>query len=87
MHTNVQIHRQVLLNDAKISEETKTALYKLLQKYDTVTSKSDNDKDQMDLIEMHIATRPDAAPAAAQPYPLAHRHHDFFKQEKRTKIY
>ena len=35
----------------------------------------------MDLIEMHIATRQDTAPAAAQPYPLALKHHDFLKQE------
>ena len=30
---------------------------------------------------MHIATRPDASPVAAQPYPLALKHHDFLKQE------
>ena len=30
---------------------------------------------------MHIATRPDAAPIAAQLYPLALKHHDFLKQE------
>ena len=35
----------------------------------------------MDLVEMHIATRPDATPIAACPYPLALKHHDFLKQE------
>ena len=30
---------------------------------------------------MHIATRLDAAPVAAQPYPLALKCHDFLKQE------
>ena len=30
---------------------------------------------------MHIATRPDAAPIAAQPYPLLLNHHDLLKQE------
>ena len=30
---------------------------------------------------MHIATRPDAAPIAAELYPLALKHHDFLKQE------
>ena len=30
---------------------------------------------------MHIATRPDAAPIAALPYPLALKHLDFLKQE------
>ena len=39
MLTNVQIHRQLLLNDAKIANETKTALYRLLQKYDTIILK------------------------------------------------
>ena len=29
---------------------------------------------------MDIATRPDAAPIAVQPYPLALKHHDFLKQ-------
>ena len=65
MPSNVQIHRQVPLNDVKISKETKIALYNLLQKYDTIISKSDNDIGQTDLIKMHIATRPDAAPIAA----------------------
>ena len=30
---------------------------------------------------MHIATRLNSAPVAAQPYPLALKHHDFLKQE------
>ena len=30
---------------------------------------------------MHIATRPDAAPIATQPYALALRHHGFLKLE------
>ena len=81
MPDNVQIHREVPINDVKISKEMKSTLYKLLQKYDTIILKSDNDIGQTDLIEMHIATRPDAAPVAAQPYPLAHKHHDFLKQE------
>ena len=34
----------------------------------------------MDLIEMHIATRPDATPIAAYPYPLVLKH-DYLKQE------
>ena len=47
----------------------------------SIISKSDNDIGQMDLIEMHIATRPDASPIASQPYPLALKHHDFLKQD------
>ena len=65
MLSNVQVHRQVPLNDAKNLKETKIAVYNLLQKYDTIISKSDNDIGQTDIIEMHIATRPDAAPIAA----------------------
>ena len=65
MPGNVQIHIQVLLNDAEISKETRIALYKLLQIYDTIISKSDNDIGQTDLMKMHIATRPDAALIAA----------------------
>ena len=58
----------------------------LLQKYDTIISKSDNDIGQTDLIKMHIATRSDAAPVAARPYPLALKHHDFLKQEIRNLL-
>ena len=58
MPGNVQSHRQVPVRDAKISKETKITLYKLLQKYDTIISKGDNDIDQTDLIEMQIATKP-----------------------------
>ena len=55
----------MLLKDAKIPKETKTTSYKLLQKYDAIILKSDNDIGQIDLIKMHIATRSDAAPVAA----------------------
>ena len=67
----------MLPNNAKISKETKTALYKLLHKYDTIIAKSNNDIVHTDLMEMHIATRLDEAPVAAKPYPLALKHHDF----------
>ena len=73
------------LNYAKISKETKVAPHRLLKKFDSIISKSDDDISQMDLIEMHIATRLD--PVAALPYPLALKHHDFLKQEiKITKF-
>ena len=85
MPSNVQIHRQVPPKDAKILKETKTTLYKLLQIYDTTILKSDNDIGQTNLIKMHIATRPDAAPVAARSYPLALKHHNFLIQE--IKIY
>ena len=35
---------------------------------------------------MHIATRPDTAPVAALPYPLALKHHYFLKQEIRNLV-
>ena len=50
------------------------------KKYDTIISKS-YDIGQTDLIKMHIATRLNAVPISAQPYPLALRYHDFSKQE------
>ena len=56
----------------------KTTLYKLLQKYDTIISKSDNDIGQTDLIKMYIATKVDADPIVAWPYPLALKHHNFY---------
>ena len=87
MPTNVQIHRQVLLSNAKISKGRKTALCKLLQKYDTIMSKSDNDIGHIDHIEMHIGTRPDAAPVAAQPYTLALKHHDFLKHKIKNLLH
>ena len=42
----------------------------MLQQYETIISKSDNGIGQTDLIQMHIAMKPNAAPIAAQPYPL-----------------
>ena len=71
IYGNVHIYRQVPLDDAKMSKEAKFTFYKLLQKYDTILSKCNNDIGQTYLIKMHIATRPDAAPVAVQPYPLA----------------
>ena len=65
MPSNVQIHRQIPLTVTKISEETKTSLYKLVHKYDTTILKRDNDIGQTDLIKMYIATRLDADPVAA----------------------
>ena len=43
--------------------------------------KSSNDIGQTDLIKKHIATRPNAAQIAVQPYPLALKHHEFLKKE------
>ena len=80
MPSDIQVHRQVNLNNANISKETKLALQKLLQKLNSIISKSDNDIGQMDLIEMHIAKRPHSSPVAARPYPLALKHHNFLKQ-------
>ena len=80
MPHNVQKHRQVPLSDTKISKETEIELHKMLQKYDAIISKSNNNIGQTDLIKMYIATKPNAAPIAPQLYPLALKHHDFLKQ-------
>ena len=77
MSSNLQIYKQVQLSNNKISKETKITLYKLLQKYDTIISKSSNDIGQTDLTEMHMATKLDAA----QPYPLVLKHHYFLKHK------
>ena len=53
MPSNVQIHRQVVLNDAKVLKEMKMALYNLLQKYNILISKSDNDIVQTDFIHQN----------------------------------
>ena len=71
MPSDIQVHRQVPINDANISEETKLALHKLLKRFDSIIPKSINDTGQTDLIEVHIAMRPDSAPVAGRPYPLA----------------
>ena len=57
------------------------ALNDLLQKFNPIIPKSNNDIGQTDLIEMHIAAMPDASPVAAHPYSLALKHHDLLKQE------
>ena len=81
MPGDIQVHIQVPLNNAEISEETKVAVHRLLQKLDSIISKRYNDIGQTDLMEMHIASRLDSASVAAQPYPLALKHHDFLKKE------
>ena len=65
MPSDIQVHRQVPLNNANILKGTKLALHKLLKKFDTIISKSNNGIGQTVLIEMHIATRPDSTPVAA----------------------
>ena len=45
MPSDIQVHRQVPLNNAKISEQFKS-----------IVTESDNDIGHTDLIEMHIAT-------------------------------
>ena len=79
--SKLYVHRQVALMDAKIAPNTKIALQNLPKKLDSIISKTSNKTGQMDLIEMHIATGPDATPIATHPYPLALKHHDFLKQE------
>ena len=86
MPSNIQVHRYVLFSNTEISSKTKNAFYKLLQKYDAIISNSSNDIGHTDLTEMHIATRPDAAPIAAQPYPSALKHHKFLKQEIKKPV-
>ena len=74
----IQIHRWVPLSNAKILKETKNQLYEMLWRYKAVISKCVSDIGQTDLIKMHIARKPNAAPVVAQPYCLALKHHDIF---------
>ena len=53
----------------------------MLQRCKAIISKSDNDIDQTDLIQMHIAIKPNATAIVSWPYPFALNHHDFLKQE------
>ena len=85
MPINLQVHRQVLQSKAKISSKTRNTFYKLLQKYDAIISKSINDIGQTDLIVMYIATRLEAAPIEAQPYPLAPLTSQVFEAKKKSK--
>ena len=84
--SEIDVHRQVPITDAKIEPRTKIALQNLLKKFNAIISKNSNDIGQMDLIEMHIATRPDATPIPACPYPLMIKHHHFLKQDIQNLI-
>ena len=86
MSSDIQVHRQVPLNNASILEETKLAVHKLLKKIYPIFSKSHNNIGQTDLIEMHISMRLDSTPVASRPYPLALTYHDFLKQEVRNLL-
>ena len=54
----------------KFQKKQKTTLHQLLQKYDTIISRSDQDIGQTDLIKIHIAARPDAASVAVPNIPF-----------------
>ena len=86
MPCDIQVHRQVPLNNLNILEETKLASWKLLNKFDSIISQSNNNIGQTDLSEMHIAMRPDSTPGSARPYPLTLKYHDFLKQEIKTLL-
>ena len=79
--SEIQVHRQVPLTDAKVLKTTKLALGDLFQKFDSLISKNNADIGHTDLIEMHIANRIDVTTITAHPYPLPLKHHDFLKQE------
>ena len=64
MPSDIQGHRQVPLNNTRLSEQTKLALHKLLKKFDSIISRSDNDIELMDLIQMCIAIKLDSTPVA-----------------------
>ena len=81
MPSDIQFHRQVPLSNALNLRRNKGSSAWIIPKVWNHDLKSDNDIGQMDLIEMHIAARPDSTPVAGQPYPLALKHHDFLKQE------
>ena len=54
---------------------------KCSQKYKAMMPKGDNDIVHTYLIQIQIATNVNAAPNAAQLYPLSFKHHDFLKWE------
>ena len=63
--SDIKVYRQVPLNNTNISEETKLALHKFLQNFNSIISKSDNDIGETGLVDMHIGTRSDSTAVAA----------------------
>ena len=85
MLSNIQVHRQVPLNNASITEETKLALLEVTQQIwlQNLLKQQWHRSDGLNQTAHHH--KPDSTPVAVRLYPLVLKHQDFLKQK--IKIY
>ena len=72
---------KIVLEDAKLAQETQQKLQNFKQNYDDIVSKHSGNIELTHLEEMKIETNPELHPVASKPYPLLLKHHKFVKEE------
>ena len=80
---DIDQHRKVLLQDAKIQRETRARFQDICTRYPEVFSKSNTDIGRTKLLEMDILTG-NSPPICQKPYTLPLKHYDWVKQEIET---
>ena len=77
---DVERHRKVVLEDAKIPEKYRQQFIKLCEEYDDIFSKGPEDNGKIPLITMEINTG-DSPPICQRPYDLPLKHADWVRKE------
>ena len=77
---DVEIHRRVNLQNAKVTEEDLQKFKKLCEEYDDIFSKDSTDIGRTPLITMEIDTS-DSPPISQRPYNLPLKHSDWVQKE------
>ena len=80
---DVEVHRRVNLQNAKVTEEDLQKFKKLCEEYDDIFSKDSTDISRTPLITMEIDTG-DSPPISQRPYNLPLKHSDWVQKELDT---
>ena len=81
--TDVEVHRKVDLQDAKVTEADLQEFKKLCEEYDDIFSKDSTDIGRTPLISMEIDMG-DSPPTSQRPYNLPLKHSDWVQRELDT---
>ena len=80
---DVEVHRKVNLQDAKVTEENLQTFKELCEKYEDIFSKDSTDIGRTPLVTMEIDTG-DSPPISQRPYKLPFKHSDWVQKELDT---
>ena len=81
--TDVEVHRKVNLQDAKVTVENLQTFKELCEKYEDIFSKDSTDIGRTPLVTMEIDTG-DSPPISQRPYNLPLKHSDWVQKELDT---